>query len=225
MFANRSFAVSYNMLTRSITASCRYFSSLNNNESYAYLKKHNHDWSYDPLDVHSQVHEKLEKRFDEFDVDGDGVIQKSEIMSWPERVQSTLKVDMSLGMMDTIHSFLLVSSVESFFGSIGITEEGLNKEDWVEAYHAFYQAEILRLGKGDTQKTVSLANAFFDVIDVNNDEVVDMEEFRVLFQAWGLPNIAAYTFFDDADVDKDALLTREEMQELFRDFWLKPVAT
>ena len=66
---------------------------------------------------------------------------------------------------------------------------------------------------------VFMANAYFDIIDENDDGVLNLQELKHMMNVFRVPEEAAYTFFEAADVSKDGELDMEEMHKLFYRFW------
>jgi len=186
-----------------------------NNESYAYLKSIGHEWTYDPNNVHPKLHARLYKRFDTFDLDGDHKMTMKEVLFWPDRMKQLCGAS-----EEEIES--MRKAVRILFGACGITDEGLCREDWVEANQVFAQAEEQRIKRGERTLVSVLGNAYFDVLDTDGNGTISLDELKTMMRAFQVPQEAAYTFFDAADVDKNGTLEREEMHSLFHKFWLQP---
>jgi len=184
-----------------------------NNDSYAYLKEIGVDWTYDPNDVHPKLHERLYKRFDTFDLDGDHMMTLKEVLFWPDRMKQL--VGASEEEVETMRK-----AVRLLFGACGVTEEGLAREDWVEANQVFAECERERKKRGQDSYVAILSDAYLDVLDVDGDGTVSLNELKTMMRAFQVPQEAAYTFFDAADVDRNGKLERVEMYEIFNKFWL-----
>jgi len=185
-----------------------------NNESYAYLKSVGNNWTYDPNDVHPKLHARLYRRFDTFDLDGDNKMTLKEVLFWPDRMRQLVGAsDEEIEKMR--------QAVRILFGACGVTDEGLEREDWVEANQVFAEAERERAKRGEQSFVALLGNAYFDVLDKDGDGTVGLEELKTMMRAFQVPQEAAYTFFEAADVDKSGKLEREEMHNLFHKFWLE----
>jgi len=185
-----------------------------NNESYAYLKSVGNNWTYDPNDVHPKLHARLYRRFDTFDLDGDNKMTLKEVLFWPDRMRQLVGAsDEEIEKMRR--------AVRILFGACGVTDEGLEREDWVEANQVFAEAERERAKRGEQSFVALLGNAYFDVLDKDGDGTVGLEELKTMMRAFQVPQEAAYTFFEAADVDKSGKLEREEMHNLFHKFWLE----
>ena len=85
----------------------------------------------------------------------------------------------------------------------------------------FAEAERQRKIRGEETYVAILGNAYFDVLDEDNDGTISLDELKTMMRAFQVPQEAAYTFFDAADVDKSGTLEREEMHDLFHKFWLE----
>jgi len=192
----------------------RGFLNADNNESYAYLKSIGVDWTYDPNDVHPKLHARLYKRFDTFDLDGDCKMTLKEVLFWPDRMKQLVgATDEEIANMRR--------AIRILFGACGVTEDGLAREDWVEANQVFAECERQRMKRGEETYVSILSNAYFDVLDADGDGTLSLEELKTMMRAFQVPVEAAYTFFYHADVDKSGTLERTEMHNLFHKFWLE----
>jgi len=185
-----------------------------NNESYAYLRSVGNDWTYDPNDVHPKLHARLYRRFDTFDLDGDNKMTLKEVMFWPDRMRQLVGAsDKEIENMRR--------AVRIMFGACGVTEEGLEREDWVEANQVFAEAERERRKRGEQSYVALLGNSYFDVLDKEGNGTVGLEELKTMMRAFQVPQEAAYTFFEAADMDKNGKMEREELYNLNHKFWLE----
>merc|ERR1719495_2906961 len=112
-------------------------------------------------------------------------------------------------------------AVRILFGACGVTDEGLCREDWVEANQVFAEAERQRRKRGEESIVALLGNAYYDVLDEDGDNLVSLPELKRMMNVFRVPEEAAYTFFAHADVDGNGQLEREEMHALFHKFWLE----
>jgi len=192
----------------------RGFLNAGNNQSYAYLQEIGVDWTYDPNDVHPKLHERLYKRFDTFDLDGDNKMTLKEVLFWPDRMKQLVGAN-----EDEVE--IMRKAVRLLFGACGVTEEGLAREDWVEANQVFAECERQRKKRGLQTYVAVLSDAYLDVLDADGDGTVSLSELQTMMRAFQVPQEAAYTFFDAADTDRSGKLERVEMHELFHKFWLE----
>jgi len=185
-----------------------------NNESHAYLKSIDHEWTYNINNVHPKLLERLNNRYDTLDLDGKKKGTLMQILFSPDRMKELV------GASDKEVKRMRIA-VCTFFKACGVTEKGLGREDWVEAHQVFAEAERARRKRGEESLIASLTNVYFDVLDKNGDGTLSLDELKVLISAFQIPQEAAYTVFDAADVDKCGRLERDEMHDLFHKFWLE----
>ena len=184
------------------------------NESYMYLRSVGNNWQYDVGKVHEKLQTRLYKRFDTFDKDSDNVMTLPEVLLWADRIKVVF--DATDEQVDGLRS-----AIGTFFRAVGVTNEGLSRENWVEANQVFAEAEFERTRRGEECLVALLSNAYFDVLDVDNNGTVSFEELRNMMKVFDIPEEAAYTFFERADVNHDGKLQRKEMHRLFSKFWLE----
>jgi len=155
-----------------------------NNESYAYLKSIGVDWTYDPNDVHPKLHARLYKRFDTFDLDGDNKMTLNEVLFWPDRMKQLVGAT-----EEEVEN--MRKAVRLLFGACGVTEEGLVREDWVEANQVFAECERQRKKRGERTYVAVLSDAYLDVLDADGDGTVSLNELKTMMRAFQVPQEAA----------------------------------
>ena len=183
------------------------------NPSYQYLASIGSTWKYDAALVHPNLVNRLNKRFDTFDLNSDGVMEMEELLFWPERVKEFVKPTEE--QMERMRS-----AIRIFFGAVGVGEEGLKREDWVEGNQVFGEADRERKLRGEATLVALLGNSYFDVLDEDGSGTVTLDELKTMMNVFQVPEVAAYTFFQKADTDHSGTLEREEMHNLFAKFWL-----
>lgn len=186
-----------------------------NNESLAYLRSVGNQWKYDADKVHPKLIERLYKRFDTFDFNDDSVMRMPEVLRWADRMKSVVPSTTE----EEIES--MRAAIRVFFGACGVTNEGLKREDWVEANQTLAEAEFERKRRGEPSLVALMGNAYFDVLDVDSDGTVNLSELKTMMRVFEVPEEAAYTFHMKADVNNDGKLQRAEMHALFSKFWLE----
>merc|ERR1719318_721632 len=112
-----------------------------------------------------------------------------EVMFWPDRMKQLVGAN-----EEEIES--MRKAVRILFGACGVTNEGLCREDWVEANQVFAEAEKWRRKRGEEPLVAVLGNAYFDVLDkdrmkqlvgANEQEIESMRKaVRILFGACGV---------------------------------------
>ena len=106
-------------------------------------------------------------------------------------------------------------------GSMGVTDEGLKQEDWVEGNQVLAEADFERKRRGEQTMVALLGNAYFDVLDSTGTSDVTMNELKNMMKVFQVPEEAAYSFFEHADTDKSGTLERAEMHAIFSKFWFE----
>jgi len=183
-----------------------------NNLCYKYLRDHENNWEYDPKKVDPRMKSRLYRRFDTFDKNSDGVMSLDEVLSWADRMRSVCETNDE--EIETVRNEL-----KSYFTMYGLHGDGLRRENWVEAHITMGEAAQERKRQGDEIPMEQLANAYFDVLDENDDGFVSMIELKKMMNVFKVPEEAAYPFFEKADVDGSGALERHEMHNLFYRFW------
>lgn len=186
-----------------------------NNESYKYLHDIGCNYQYTKEECHPKLKNRLYRRFDTFDKDSDGIMTITEVLYWAERMKTLCKANEK--EVEEVRQ-----AIRTFFRACGLNEDGLHRENWVEANQVFAEAERQRKKRGEKSLVALLGNAYYDVLDEDGDQKVSLPELKRMMNVFRVPEEAAYTFFLHADTDKDGELEREEMHALFHAFWLEP---
>lgn len=183
--------------------------------SYRYLRSVGNNWKFDINKVHPKLVARLYKRFDTFDLNGDGVMDMDELLLWPERVKEfTNPTDQEMERMR--------ACIMRFFEDLGCEiEGGLKREDWVEGNQVLAEAEFERIKRNQPTMVKLLGNSYFDVLDQDGSGEVTLPELKQMMKVFQIPIEAAYTFFEMADTDKSGALDRDEMADVFTKFWLE----
>jgi len=192
----------------------RSFLNSQNNASYAYLESIDHDFSYDPHDVHPKFHERLYRCFDAFVQDGEKMTL-TKVLQLPDRL-------MLLSGANDEEVEKMNNAIRMLCRAFSVTEEGLCREDWVEASQVFAEAERQRRRRGEQSLIALIGDACFDLVDEEYDGTVGIEELKFIMRSLQIPEEASYIFFDVANVDKSERLEREEIYDSFHNLWLEP---
>ena len=75
---------------------------------------------------------------------------------------------------------------------------------------------------GDKALLEQLTDAFFDIMDVNNDGTVTLDELKIFMRARGLDPNGAEAWFKLADRDRNGKVERQELFRYEFDFWFRP---
>jgi Ca2+-binding EF-hand superfamily protein len=187
-----------------------------NNESYRYLRSVGNMWQYGgPETLDPEVLVRLYSRFDTFDLDVDGRMDMEEVLYWPDRMRELVNpTDEQVEEMR--------EGCRIFFFNKGVGPDGLLRENWVESNRVFAEAERERERRGEGSLIALLSDAYFDVLDANDDGKISIEELQAMMKAFDVPQEAAFTFsfFQTADADKSGDLDRKELVTVFKKFWM-----
>jgi len=192
----------------------RSFLNSQNNASYAYLESIDHGFSYEPHDVHSKVHERLYLCFDAFVPKGEKMTLMK-VLQLPDRL-------MLLSGANDVEVEKMNNAIRILCRAFSVTEEGLCREDWVEASQVFAEAERQRRRRGEQSLVDLLGDACFDLVDEEYDGTVGIEELKLIMKSLQIPQEASYIFFTVGNVDKSERLEREEIYDSFHNLWLEP---
>jgi Ca2+-binding EF-hand superfamily protein len=184
-----------------------------NNYCYAYLRSVGNNWMYDPDIVHPKIKERLLKRFDTFDIDGDEVMTLDEIKKWPERMRSLCNAnDEQVEKMK--------AGIEIFFTCHGVHPiHGCKREHYIENNRIFAEYERERIRQGLQPIIHVLAESYFDVLDSDHNGYLTFSELQTMMLAFEVPVDAADSFFAVCDTNGDGKLEYDEMHIQFVKFW------
>jgi len=182
-----------------------------NNASYAYLESIDHSYSYDPHEVHPKLHVRLYQCFDTFILTGEKMTLMK-VLQWPERLR--LLVNSNDEEIEN-----MINALRILCRAFSITEEGLCREDWVEAVQVFAEAERQRRKRGDQSLIALLGDTCFDLLDEEGDGTVGFDELKIIMRSFQIPQDGANFFFNAANVGKSERLEREEIYDSFHIFW------
>lgn len=183
-----------------------------NNLSYAYLRAHGNNWTYDPHAYPAKYKLRLYRRFDTFDKDSDGKMQIDEVLYWADRMRSLCETNDE--EVERVRDAL-----EWYFTQYGLSKDGLNRENWCEAHMAMGAQVEERKKQGDPVPMEVLASSYFEVLDENDDRMITLPELKKMMNVFRVPEEAAYSFMEMADADNSGYLEPHEMHELFYKFW------
>jgi len=184
-----------------------------NNFCYAYLREKGNDWWYDPDKVHPKIVDRIHKRFDTFDLDGNATLELDEIKLWPERMRilcnaTDAQVDR---MKDAIEKFFICHGVDPV--------HGCKRENYLENNRVFAEFEREKIRQGEMPVIHLLAESYFDVLDADGNGYLTYPELQTMMAAFEVPIEAADSFFAVCDENGDGKLEYEEMHTQFVKFW------
>ena len=153
-------------------------------------------------------------RFDQADKNKDGVLTMSEVLQYAETLKKlTGTTDEEIQPLRDV--------LREFYGGLGVTEQGVRRENWVENCANFVATDLQRIEAGETSILKRLFETFFGLVDLNNDKTLSLEEFAIFCKCFEYPEDITKVFFDFADTNKNGKLELDEFCNVFFNFWYK----
>ena len=78
---------------------------------------------------------------------------------------------------------------------------------------------VVDLLPGMTDAVVATADAMFEAVDENSDDMISRAEYRQLIEAWNGRSTDTDEIFDLLDLNGDGHISREEFRQLWTQFW------
>ena len=76
-----------------------------------------------------------------------------------------------------------------------------------------------RINSPDMYQTViDLANQIFSILDLNGDGSIGLDEYKILFANWRIPQDLASEIFPKLDLNGDGTISKDEFVELLKQF-------
>jgi len=184
----------------------------NNNLSYKYLREVGSNFQYQPHEMNNKWKNRLYRRFDTLNKDDDRIIHLGEILNWPYRMQSLCKSNQE-------EKEKVKQSLTTYYKHRGVTTEGLNRENWVEANRVFAEAEKERKKRGEPSLSVAPFNDYLDIVDEDGDSFLSLQEMKRMFNVFRIPEETAYTVMLQVDTKRIGKVERKDFYDLFNKFW------
>ncbi|MEA5536618.1 hypothetical protein [Crocosphaera sp. XPORK-15E] len=161
--------------------------------------------------------QKLTKLFSMYDAENMGVLKLSSFETIARRLgglrgwKSGSQEELNLLEQYTYRWMRLKNNIkESTHHGSGST---INLEEWF-VYH-----EILLEEDAFKQDIKALGNLIFDVIDLDENQKIDQQEWTTLFKIYGLPVVYSPMAFSQMDEDEDGFLTKEDILRRLQEFY------
>ena len=117
---------------------------------------------------------RLSEYFESADLNKNGYLTIDEILQWAENMRVMCKATDS-------EMKNLREQLQTFFGAVGLKPGvKLTKEGFLQGMNRLARDELERKRKGEQTLHEQCNNAFFDVMDVNNDGTVTLDELKVI---------------------------------------------
>ncbi|GGP68181.1 EF-hand domain-containing protein [Saccharothrix coeruleofusca] len=164
-----------------------------------------------PLEGSPQLEARLEKLFKAIDRDGSGCVERSDYERVVDRYNTLFEVDPESPEGQELlgaHMMLYSEVVRHAQG-----HDRVSKQEYVSAL-----LQMLVETNCDNL-LMAMPNAVFDVIDRNDDDMIDEQEFRRFLQVWQIDSPATMEVFTRLDTDRDGQISRHEYVSSWRDFF------
>ena len=115
----------------------------------------------------------MNQYFDSVDLNKNGYLTIDEFMQWAENMRVLCKATDS-------QMTKLKEQLRIFWGTVGL-KPGIEmpKDEFIQGMNRLARDELDRQQRGVKTLHEELNNAFFDVMDVNNDGIVTLDELKV----------------------------------------------
>lgn len=159
---------------------------------------------------------RIEGEFDAMDVNKNGYVSVEEILKWSDNMRDLCNV--TPGEVDALHQ-----SLKDFYGAAGLLPgKQVTKSEFVEGVNRLGQAELERKKQGEATLHEKLCDAFYNVMDINDDGTVSIDEVKTIVKARNMNEEKAEEWFNMADKNKSGRVERQEMVKVEFDIWFRP---
>ncbi len=98
--------------------------------------------------------------------------------------------------------------------TLNVRNDGrVNLDEWLTYY------DIVLNNRSHEKELLALAEAVFNVIDLDESGHLDKDEWTALFRAYNIPVIYVEETFARIDLDGDGVLNKEEVLSMIREFY------
>ena len=132
---------------------------------------------------------RIEQYFDSVDLNKNGYLTIDEFMQWAENMRVLCKATDS-------EMTELKEQLKIFWGAVGVKPgKGIPKDEFIQGMNHLARDELDRQKRGVKTLHEQLNNAFFDVMDVNNDGKVTLDELKVRASSFCLKFLCNFLYF------------------------------
>lgn len=159
--------------------------------------------------------DRLRQRFQMWDVDGKGRIDRSNYEAEAHRIISAFgETPESLRGAAVLDAYLRVH--DFLAGKTGVGDRGMTEDQFV----AVLENEMFRLGDPGFAKVLRpMVRAVIDLCDTDGDGEINRAEFRQWLRALGLEQGLADESFRRMDTDGGGTLTADELVNAVKDYY------
>ncbi|XP_028392505.1 obelin-like [Dendronephthya gigantea] len=159
---------------------------------------------------------KMEEYFDAVDLNKNGYLTVEEILKWSDNMKELCSVSDD-------ESENLQKCLKDFYGAAGLLPgKQVTKEEFIEGVSHLSEAELERKKNGEETLMESLCNAFYNVMDLNDDGKITLNEVKTIMKACNMTEDEAEKWFNLADKNKNGVVETHELTKAEFESWFSP---
>ncbi|WP_030673990.1 EF-hand domain-containing protein [Streptomyces cellulosae] len=160
------------------------------------------------------ANDRLVKRFEKWDTDGNGVLEASDFQGEAARIAQNLGKSADSPEVQELHS-AFQGLYEHLAQKAGVPGGAISREQFLAA-----TGELLfKEGEASFNRALSpIVKALISLCDDNHDGEIDAREFQAWLSAVGVPVSQAGQMFQKVDRNGDGKLSEDELLQVVRDF-------
>ncbi|MGV9692282.1 EF-hand domain-containing protein [Streptomyces sp. NPDC003444] len=166
--------------------------------------------------IDNVAQERLAKRFDKWDADGNGLLEPSDFTTEAANIARAFGESPESPKTRALRDSFL-AMFEEIADRAGVAPQGsIDRAQFLRA-----AGEIVQGGPATFDSVFApIASSIVDLADRNGDGVIDGEEFATWLKALGLGEKEAHEAFRQIDADGDGTLSQQELLAAVRGFHL-----
>ncbi|NET55004.1 MAG: hypothetical protein F6K47_01985 [Symploca sp. SIO2E6] len=155
---------------------------------------------------------KWTRLFQVYDANGNGVVDKNDFEAIFQNVAEARNLTSGSSSYEQLHA-KFIEDWEHLQKDADKNNDGtVELAEWLE--HGDH-----RINSPDMYQTViDLANQIFELLDLNGNGTISLEEYKIFYRSWRIPEELAAEVFPKLDLNGDGNLSKDEFVELVRQF-------
>ncbi|MGW0758933.1 EF-hand domain-containing protein [Streptomyces sp. NPDC002814] len=161
------------------------------------------------------ANDRLVKRFEKWDTDGNGVLEASDFQGEAARIAQNLGKSADSPEVQELHS-AFQGLYQHLAQKAGVPAGGaISREQFLDATGEM----LFKEGEASFNRALSpVVKALIRLCDDNHDGEIDAREFQAWLSAVGVPASQAGKMFQKVDTNGDGRLSEDELLQVVRDF-------